>query len=769
MLSNAYGQDITFKNISINQGLSSNLVYNANQGPDGLLWIIANYRLESYNEGKVTNYTNDIIPNIEDYRYADFMIDESNIIWLRSTNKELLYLDQNRSLNRVDNDEALPNGILNFLQEENGRIDFIANKGHFHYDIEKQKIDTIHIFEEPIFSTPALQISYEGSGLHVINVRGKVILYDSNTGRVNYVFDQVRSHGAAMIDERQMLVSTSRHHELFLVDIVEDKIIKNLASDIAKKYPQTNTYYRRIKHLDSDHIGITSGHQGLFILNVHDFSVNNYAHDFANPSSISSDNSYFLYANKNGNVFVTSRTSGLNIFNPGRRDATHIKSLVDHKNNTIFEGHISYLAKDRSGNFWMASSQGLLKYDPKTNTADIRAHEQENDEILSITSLYIDEKDRICLGVSGGGLEVFDTNGDILKVFRYQKGNSKSLKNNFIYSMTTGYDGKLWIGTSRGINRIDLNELKIIPPVSDEFFEELNTAIREIKTIGEETFVGTWRKGGYVIFENTLKRIEIPEKFEAVQITAFDKDKTGKLYVGSHDGLFTFSYDKAENKYAFIEEVMKGRILSIDSDRSGDIWVSVENILYKFQSNGNRVEEFTKANGFTGGGFRMGGSYKDREGLLYYGMNTGMCYFDPDDLGRDETKLNPFITGVFKDDKKMLISRNENIDLSFEENNIGIYYENIDIWNNPIIQYQYSVSQSQEEWTSAITNPILIQNIDPGTYEIKIRASRDGEYWVNSSNHLSLKVGFPWWRSWVVLCFDMHCIGICCLHGYNAF
>ena len=265
---NSIGQNITFKNINTSQGLSSNLVYNACQGPDELLWIIANHKLDSYNEGEITNYTNLIIPGIEEHKWVEIMVDTSNIVWLRSDENELFYLDEKRTLNPVDVSTHFSDGILNFILTMDGRVEILAKEGHFQYDIKKEELIVIHEFDEPLYTRPALQISFEGNSRYTITGNNKAILYDAEEGRPIYVFEGKRVTGAALLNETRMLISTGRHHELFVIDIPTDSVVENFALKIQNQFPKINTYYRRIKPIYKDHIGITSGHQGLFIVNT---------------------------------------------------------------------------------------------------------------------------------------------------------------------------------------------------------------------------------------------------------------------------------------------------------------------------------------------------------------------------------------------------------------------------------------------------------------------------------------------------------------------
>jgi ligand-binding sensor domain-containing protein len=715
------------------------------QGPDGLLWILANHHLDSYNESKVTNYTNDLIPGIEDHKLVEILIDDENIIWLRSKDNIPLYLDQNRKLHVLHFDGLSHGKILNFIQSENGRVDLLTKEGHFHFDVDDQQIDTIHLFAEAMYTHAAIQISNEANNRFLISADNKFILYDALKGQSIYKFDSIHTYGAAMINDHQIVASTNKNNELLLIDINKNSIIENLAATLSKKYPLSNSYYRRVKRIDNDHIAITSGYQGLLVMNVHDYSITKYIHDFANSSSISSDNTYFLFANKNGNVFVTSRTSGLNIFTNKRKNARHIRSFVDYNLHHVFEGHISQITRASSGHFWLNSSLGLIKYDLKNNTAESNVYKDVDGQIRKINCLLADEN-RIWLGIAHRGADVIDEDGKQIK--SYQQNTSNSIKHNNVHTIAKGFDDKIWIGSSGGINKIDPHTLQhVIPSVSDPI-HAMKSSVRKLQTLGEETFIATWSQESFVSSKNALTKIQIPEKYSTTAITYFAKDKFGRLYQGSDDGVFISTYDSLVNQYIFLEKILSGRILSIEIDEDGYLWIATEKTLFKFDPLSGKQKTFTAENGFTGGGFRMNGSYTAEDGLQYYGMNSGVCFFNPKELSKIELKLNPFITAIFEGSNRLFVTKDEHIKLSSKKNNIGIYYQNIDIWNDPDIRYEYSIARDIAEWQPTITNPILIQNIKPGPYTIRLRASVDGVEWVEASNDIMLQIAYPWWRSW---------------------
>jgi ligand-binding sensor domain-containing protein len=747
-LQSSIGQDISFKNINVSQGLSSNLVYEACQGPDGLLWIISNYKLDSYHNGKVINYTNANVPSIENYEFSEVIVDNENIVWLKTRTGQVLYLDKNRILkNAIESD---PNTrILNFLKRENGQVHFISKKGQYRFNIRQNLIDTLFTFDKPIYERPALQINNEDEDSYLITSGRNVVLYDAKSGKTKFEYKGVYPYGAAMLDNEHMVVSTSKYNELFLINVKEGKIVKNLFEDIKIKYPKTNTYFRRVKRISPSQIGITSGYHGLFILDIAEMKFNNYVHDFSNPRSLSSNNSYMLFSSKNGDVYITTRTSGLNFFNLHSKNATHIRSFVDYDMNEIFEGHVSLVVKTKDGILYLSTARGLIKYDPKTKKAEFDALQNEDESFLSVSAMFIDDKNRLWFGIRGVGVWIMDLNGNVVHQFKYAPDfNEITLKSNLVTGITKGFDGNIWIGTAKGISRLNPQTLRFVDDHLSKEIDNFKKKVRILKTIGRVTFVGSRETGGFVFSVDGMSEVGGLLNSDIQDVTSFGKTHNDLLLQGTLDGVHISKYDKASNKYKFEKKILNGRILSIDKDNNGLLWIATEKILYKYDSKKGIISNYTSDEGFTGGGFRMLGSFKDHDGKLYYGMNTGLCSFDPLDIKKSEMGLNPTITGVNEGNFTFNITSDDEVTLSANNNNVGIYYLNYNIWNDKEIQYQYSISVNEPDWKTAITNPILIQNIKPGDYKVKLRASIDGSVWTDSSNTLTLFIDYPWWRSW---------------------
>ncbi|MEL6987931.1 MAG: histidine kinase, partial [Bacteroidota bacterium] len=53
-----------------------------------------------------------------------------------------------------------------------------------------------------------------------------------------------------------------------------------------------------------------------------------------------------------------------------------------------------------------------------------------------------------------------------------------------------------------------------------------------------------------------------------------------------------------------------------------------------------------------------------------------------------------------------------------------------------------------DSWEKVITYPLIVQNLKPGTYTLKLRSSIDQSSWVEAKDSVLLTVANPWWSSW---------------------
>jgi ligand-binding sensor domain-containing protein len=123
--------------------------------------------------------------------------------------------------------------------------------------------------------------------------------------------------------------------------------------------------------------------------------------------------------------------------------------------NEIF-GKITGLTQDQQGYMWIATNDGLYRYD-RVNDVYYKHDPSDTNSIArnDVSCICTDKQGNICLGVGDSGFDILDPVTGIYKHFRHDAKNKNSLINNYVIALAIDYDGTLWIGTLGGLDHFN--------------------------------------------------------------------------------------------------------------------------------------------------------------------------------------------------------------------------------------------------------------------------------------------------------------------------
>jgi len=170
--------------------------------------------------------------------------------------------------------------------------------------------------------------------------------------------------------------------------------------------------------------------------------------------------SQVLYEDMEGNIWIGTQTSGLNIYNPGTENFIHFSREPDYPFDFDFN-HIHVALTGKEGYIWLLSqsSSGIVNFDKTTGTF-IKYLPDKVDSMSwanRMSTLYEDRTGKLWVGTYKG-LYVFDKEtctfinpGSLINV-------PDVLNSNIILSIFEDLTGIIWIGTYNGLYKLDIGK-----------------------------------------------------------------------------------------------------------------------------------------------------------------------------------------------------------------------------------------------------------------------------------------------------------------------
>lgn len=123
-------------------------------------------------------------------------------------------------------------------------------------------------------------------------------------------------------------------------------------------------------------------------------------------------------------------------------------------NSTVWVLH-----EDRAGTLWVGTASGLNRFQRENDTF-VQYHSDASDPYslshATVLALLEDSAGNFWVGTSRGGLNLLDRNTGRFNHFRHNPADSASLSSDRINSLAEGADGIIWVGTEdAGLNRFD--------------------------------------------------------------------------------------------------------------------------------------------------------------------------------------------------------------------------------------------------------------------------------------------------------------------------
>ena len=326
--------------------------------------------------------------------------------------------------------------------------------------------------------------------------------------------------------------------------------------------------------------------------------------------------------------------------------------------------HITGMVQDKRGFMWLASKNGLFRYDGyqmihyKNNPLDPNSL-----AIAELECIAMDSSGIIWIGTFGAGLERLDPETGIFTHFTRNPNNPNSLLFDSVVAIMCDKEGMLWIG-SIGLTRLD-PKTNTFTHFRNDINDPGSLSSDEVRAIYEDKQGSLWIGTGSVYGANNvrpnyggLNRMDKkkgrftrfmhdpanPSSIANNKVRALFEDSKGNFWVGTAgDGLHTLNRRTGEFTHYYYDpkhpeklsrpplnkKVEFDHITFIREDVTGALWIgTAESGLNYYNPRTNRVTYYVSGKDTTGS-FRdqtAWWAYPSREGVMWISTLHGNLY-----------------------------------------------------------------------------------------------------------------------------------------------
>lgn len=471
---------------------------------NGNIWVASSSGLYMINprNNSISLYKNDknnktsLISN----RLTDLYFDKNNILWIGSEDDGLCYLDK--------------------FTETFHKVDGISNK-------------FIHCISEDEYGK--LWIGTEW-GLNIYSPsENKVYLHeltDKNSINDNAIYSIFHDN-----DNNMVLGTFFGGVNLSLKLYQQFNIFE---SGTSNKY-LSGRAVRQIIGADKNNLWIATEDGGLNYYDTKKEQFTHFTHQ-KGRNSISYNNIHSLLKDKDNDLWIGSYLGGLNKLNINNKHFT----LYNKSMYPVFNvDNILNLMQDKSGLIWIATTNGLLTYNKSTNTFLQFKPAIFNNQ--TVNYLFEDSKGSIWLGTRNLGLYQYNKISNSLK--NYGANSNKSLSDKYINFIYEDSDKNIWIATHYGgLNLLNTKNDSITIFRKKEGLPS-NTIFSLIQDNEKNLWISTNNGlSKYNFKKKTFTNFSTQEGLPNNQFNynSVYKNKAGKLFFGTIDGLISFDPNKLE-------------------------------------------------------------------------------------------------------------------------------------------------------------------------------------------------------------------------------
>ncbi len=792
-------QQEKFEQLSIQNGLSQNVVNCILQDRRGLMWFGTANGLNRYDGYQFTIFRkNAKVPfSISGNQIRCLFEDKQGFLWIGTDDNGLNRFDRKKErfesflFQPSVSGSLVSNSVLSIYQDKSEQIWVGTRNGlcKFNESLKTFQLIDLQQFSGSSKKQPEISCIMEDSEQNLwIGTDDGVLKISKSRSEISKIEFEIPLNSAINFEVHQIF--QSKDGSILTASILG--VFKyNLQN---KKFEQFSFHCAENQNIDQcevyamaedskQNLWFATFGKGLICWNRATNTGTNFLANSQNSKSLSTNNILSIYIDKTGllwlGTFGDEDLAGINILDLVKINFDRIlHSETNH--NSLINNNVYAILQDNQHNLWLGTEAGLSVYSKEKEQFFNFTHNPQDINSISSNTIYTlfeDSEQNVWIGTSGGGLNKVEKNAFSQKkvVFQQFKKSVREIpfQNTDILCITEDSDGKIWFGTKNGLYKISRTGVIINTYFSDSV--RLNSlANNTIQSIFVENDTSIWLGTANGLsnlnpktnrFQTYLHQTSNTNSLSDNNIYAIAKDKNGFLWFGTDAGLCSLNPAHSEfSTYTTTDGLPDNVVYGILVDNEDNLWLSTNNGLSKIKKDSNKGLNFinySKKNWLNCNSFNVGAYFKSRDGMLFFGCNEGAVLFDPKNIKANRTAPQVIMTDfqIFFESVKISdngatplwqhISETKKIEIDYSQNRLTFEFAALSFRQSERNEYAYMMDGLDNDWIYAKNErKASYTNLAPGHYVFRVKASNSDGIWNEYGNSIEIEILPPFYLDW---------------------
>ncbi|MBB6460264.1 hybrid sensor histidine kinase/response regulator transcription factor [Flammeovirga kamogawensis] len=202
-------------------------------------------------------------------------------------------------------------------------------------------------------------------------------------------------------------------------------------------------------------------------------------------------------------------------------------------------------------------------------------------------------------------------------------------------------------------------------------------------------------------------------------------------------------------------------VMTFQYDNKGRLWIATNQGINQFDPETENFRNYTTEDGLVPASFEVS-STKLLNGMMVFGGNNGICYFNPD-LVPNESNIPPLLFGDLKvhnqivrvkskDNKEAILYKplndSDEITLEYNQRSISIELISLHYSNTEAHHIRYRLLPKDNSWLEVTSNNKIVNFslLPPGEYTFEAQVSNSKNEW-SPTKRIKIHVKYAWWNS----------------------